>query len=44
MGPKDGAEFQAADAACSSLLPGKMGPGGPGTDSSGTSENPAVNQ
>ena len=44
MGPKDGAEFQAAEAACSSLLPGKMGPGGPGMDSSGTSENPAVNQ
>ena len=43
-GPKEDPAFEAADEACSSLLPGKMGPGGPGTDSSGSSENPAVNQ
>jgi hypothetical protein len=43
-GPKEDPDFQTAEAACSSLLPGKMGPGGPGTDSSGDSENPAVNQ
>jgi hypothetical protein len=48
-GPKEDPAFQAANDACSSLLPGKMGTGGssqggPGTDSSGGSENPAVNQ
>jgi hypothetical protein len=42
--PKDDPEFKAADEACSSLLPGKMGTGGGGTDSKGGSENPAVNQ
>jgi hypothetical protein len=43
-GPKDDPEFQAAQEACSSLLPGKMGTGGPSTESNGGSDSPAVNQ
>jgi hypothetical protein len=48
-GPKDDPAFKAANDACSSLLPGKMGTGGssqggPGTDSQGGQEDPAVNQ
>jgi hypothetical protein len=43
-GPKDDPEFKAAEEACSSLLPGKMGTGGAGTDSKGGQDNPAVNQ
>lgn len=43
-GPKDDPAFKTAEAACSSLLPGKMGTGGAGTDSKGGQDNPAVNQ
>jgi hypothetical protein len=47
--PKDDPTFKAANDACSSLLPGKMGTGGssqggPGTDSNGGTDSPAVNQ
>jgi hypothetical protein len=37
-GPKDDPAFQAAQTACSSLLPGKIGIGGPSTDSNGGTE------
>jgi len=50
-GPKDDPAFQTAQAACSSLLPGKMGTGGtdsnsgPGTTSNGgPGSDPAANQ
>ena len=50
-GPKEDPAFKTAEAACSSLLPGKMGTGGtdsnggPGTDSNGgPASSPAVNQ
>jgi hypothetical protein len=47
-GPKEDPAFAAAEAACSSLLPGKLGTGGPGgggTDSKGgPGSDPAVNQ
>jgi hypothetical protein len=50
-GPKDDPAFKTAEAACSSLLPGKMGTGGtdsnsgPSTNSnSGPGSAPAVNQ
>jgi hypothetical protein len=43
--PKLDPAFEAAQKACSSLLPGKMGTSGPGTDSKGTTgNNPTVNQ
>jgi hypothetical protein len=48
-GPKDDPAFKAANDACSSLLPGKMGTGGssqsgPSTESKGGTDGPAVNQ
>jgi hypothetical protein len=44
-GPKDDPEFKAAEEACSSLLPGKLGTGGSTTESNGgQGSDPAVNQ